>query len=115
MHLRAFTLGTLELCRQLGLTMFLDGEVPENARERSRQVAAYLFIQSGPLDEVLSAIDGGTFDRALRLFQFRLTPAALEAAIALIQKNLEGTGAMVVEIEAKPGAGGANEDTPPPN
>jgi len=116
LKLRPFTLGTMELCRQLNLSMFCDGEVPEDTNERVRQVAAYLFIQSEPLALVLAMVDSKDFDReCLRPFKFRLTPAVIDAAIDVIGKNLQGAGEMVVEVEQKPSMAGAKEETAPPN
>jgi len=116
LKLRPFTLGTLEICRRVGLSMFTAGQLPEDAGERARQVSAFLFIQSEPLDEMLAAVSSTErFNDALLRFQFRLTPAILDDGVALIEKNLQGTGEMVVEIEPKPQADGAREETPPPN
>ena len=111
LKLRPFTLGTLDLCRQLGLTMFVDGSVPTDSAERMRQVAAYLFIQSEPLDTVLKAVDDLGFEKThLRPFKFRLTPDVIGAAMALIEKNLSAAGAAVVDIEPR-----GKADDPPPN
>lgn len=114
MELRPFTLGTLELCQQLGLTLFSGGGVPEGAAERLRQVAAYLFIQSEPLEDVLHAVDSPDFDQVhLRPFKFRLTPGVVDAAWALIEENLSKAGAAVVEIAPRPGSD--KGESPPPN
>lgn len=114
MKLRPFTLGTLELCQQLGLTLFSGGAVPESVTERMRQVAAYLYIQSEPLEAVLKAVDSPDFDAVhLRPFKFRLTPGVVDAAWALIEENLSKAGAAVVEIA--PRAGSDKGEQPPPN
>jgi hypothetical protein len=116
LRLRPFTLGTMEICRQLGLTMFFDGVTPQDEVERVRQVAAYLFIQSEPLDKVLRAVDDEDFEKKhLRVFKFRLTPAVLDAAIEMIAKNLGAVGDMVVEVEPRPLPSGATPEDPPPN
>jgi hypothetical protein len=113
LKLRPFTLGTFDLCRQLGLTMFSEGTVPADAADRLRQVAAYLFIQSEPLEAVLRAVDDPLFELAhLRPFKFRLTPEVIPAAMALIEKNLTAAGRAVVDIEPRPGG---KADDPPPN
>ncbi len=113
LKLRPFTLGTLDLCRELGLTIFSEGKVPLDSVERMRQIAVYLFIQSEPLDAVLKAVEEPEFEKNhLRLFKFRLTPGAVEAAWSLIERNLSHAGAAVVDIEPRPGAKG---DDPPPN
>lgn len=114
LSLRPFSLGTLELCQQLGLTLFSGGGVPSDAAERMRQVAAYLFVQSEPLAEVLKAVDAPDFEQAyLRPFKFRLTPGVVERAWGLIEENLSRAGAAMVAIEPRPGRDSG--DAPPPN
>lgn len=113
LQLRPFTLGTLELCRQLGLTIFTEGAVPDDPMDRLEQTAAYLYLQSEPLESVLRAVDDPDFRKKhLRPFKFTLTPEALQDAWALIEGNLSRAGKAVVEIEPRPGAKG---DDPPPN
>ena len=58
-RLRPFSLGTLNLCRQLKLTLFTDAQADEQLteEERQRQIAAFAWMQSAPLKEVLAAYD----------------------------------------------------------
>lgn len=113
LRLRPFSLGTLDLCRQLGLTMFSEGKVPADAADRMHQVAAYLFVQSEPLEDVLRAADDPDFEKAyLRPFKFRLLPGTMEKAWSLIEDNLSRAGEASVDIEPKPGIKLAD---PPPN
>lgn len=63
LKLRPFSLGTLNLCRRLGLSLFTgaqDAEVCDE--EKQRQIVAFLFLQSRPMDEVLRAVRSTNFD-----------------------------------------------------
>ena len=62
LRLRPFSLGTLNVCRQLGLTLFLDGEADLDDAEKQRQIVAFAWAQSAPLPEVLGALREGTAD-----------------------------------------------------
>lgn len=56
LRLRPFSLGTLNVCRQLDLTLFLDGEAELGDEEKQRQIVAFAWVQSAPLTEVLAAL-----------------------------------------------------------
>lgn len=113
--LRPLTIGTMEVCRDRGLTLF-SGETV-NQQEQIRQTAAYLWVQSQPLESVLESVREGLppdewFKKYILPFMFRISPKALEAASVLIMDNVERVGLSVVEVEAKPGQ---NEENDPPN
>lgn len=115
MTLRPLTIGTMEVCRDRGLTLF-SGETV-SPQEQIRQTAAYLWIQSEPLESVLASIREGLapedwFKKYILPFMFRISPKALESASVLIMDNVERVGLSVVEVEAKPGH---DEETDPPN
>jgi hypothetical protein len=113
LKLRPFSLGTLNLCRRLGLTLFTGqagGDVSDE--EKQRQIVAFLFIQSRPLDEVLRAVRAERFDEDFLLpFSLTLPLSAIPEAVAEIGRIMDAAGAAAVEIERKPGAGA--EDAPP--
>lgn len=115
MTLRPLTIGTMEVCRDRGLTLF-SGETV-SPQEQIRQTAAYLWIQSEPLESVLASIREGLapedwFKKYILPFMFRISPKALESASVLIMDNVERVGLSVVEVVAKPGH---DEETDPPN
>jgi hypothetical protein len=116
--LRPITIGTMEVCRMVGLTMFT-GEAGEEQppAEQIRQTAGYLWIQSQPLADVLaSVLEGLTpaawFEKNVLPFMFEIEPKNLEAAAALIMAGIERVGGASVGVQTKPGANGDDE---PPN
>jgi hypothetical protein len=114
LKLRPFSLGTLNLCRRLKLTLFTgQPEAELSDDEKQRQIIAFLFLQSRPLDEVLRAVRSPDFDdEHLLPFSLTLPLSAIPEAVAEIQRIMDSAGAAVVEIEAKPGC---KSDSPPPN
>ena len=113
LHLRSFSLGTLNVCRQLNLTLFLDGEADLNDEEKQRQIVAFAWAQSAPLSEVLGALRTGTANDKIAEFEFRMDVAALPELITEIQRISELAAAAAVEVAPKPGRSG--EDDAPPN
>lgn len=102
--LRPFSLGTLNLCRQLGLTMFLDDSAELTDADKQRQIAAFAWAQSAPLREVISAVRKGTWQEAVDEFEFGLAVSDLPALLAEIQRIGELAGAASVEVAPKPGS-----------
>jgi hypothetical protein len=113
LHLRSFSLGTLNVCRQLDLTLFLDDEVDLSDEEKQRQIVAFAWVQSAPLSEVLSALRTGNAIERIAEFEFQLDVAALPELITEIQRISELAAAAAVEVAPKPGRSG--EDDAPPN
>lgn len=113
LKLRPFSLGTLNLCRRLGLTLFTgqqDDGVSDD--EKQRQIVAFLFLQSRPMDEVLRAVRSPDFDDDYLLpFSLTLPLSTIPDAVSEIQRIMDAAGAAVVEIERKPGA--QTDDAPP--
>src|SRR5210317_1477972 len=72
LHLRPFSLGTLNVCRQLDLTLFLDGEVELEDEEKQRQIVAFAWAQSAPLSEVLEALRTKTAPQKIAEFEFQM-------------------------------------------
>lgn len=112
LHLRPFSLGTLNVCRQLELTLFLDGEAELGDEEKQRQIVAFAWVQSAPLTEVLAALRNGTAHEKIAEFEFQLDVAALPELITEIQRISELAAAAAVEVAPKPGRSG-EEDAPP--
>ncbi len=112
LRLRSFSLGTLNVCRQLDLTLFLDGEADLNDEEKQRQIVAFAWAQSAPLSEVLGALRTGTANEKIAEFEFRMDVAALPELITEIQRISSLAAAAAVEVTPKPGRSG-EEDAPP--
>ena len=113
LRLRPFSLGTLNVCRQLELTLFLDGEAELGDEEKQRQIVAFAWVQSATLTEVLAALRTGTANERIAEFEFQLDVAALPELITEIQRISELAAAAAVEVAPKPGRSG--EDDAPPN
>ena len=113
LRLRPFSLGTLNVCRQLGLTLFLDGEVELSDEEKQRQIVAFAWAQSASLPEVLKALRSGETDERIAEFEFRMDVGDLPDLIREIQRISELAAAAAVEVAPKPGSSG--DDDAPPN
>jgi hypothetical protein len=112
LRMRPFSLGTLNVCRQLGLTLFLDGEADLDDAEKQRQIVAFAWAQAAPLSEVLSALRTNTANEKIAEFEFGMDVGDLPALIAEIRRVSELAAAAAVEVAPKPGASG-DEDAPP--
>lgn len=113
-RLRPFSLGTLNLCRQLKLTLFTDAQADEklSEEERQRQIAAFAWMQSEPLKEVLRAVRAGTWEDAVTEFEFNLSVDTIPTLVAEIGRIATLAAAAAVEVVPKPG-GGEDKDAPP--
>lgn len=113
-RLRPFSLGTLNLCRQLNLTLFTDPQADEtlSEAERQRQIAAFAWIQSASLKEVLAAVRTGIWEEAVTEFEFNLSVDTIPSLVAEISRIATLAAAAAVEVVPKPG-GGEDRDAPP--
>ncbi len=113
-RLRPFSLGTLNLCRQLQLTLFTDAQADEKLSddERQRQIAAFAWMQSAPLKDVLAAVRAGTWQDAVSEFEFSLSVDTIPTLVAEIGRIATLAAAAAVEVVPKPG-GGEDRDAPP--
>lgn len=113
-HLRPFSLGTLNLCRQLGLSIFTDPQAEEKLsdEDRQRQIAAFAWMQSAPLKDVLAAIRAGAWQEVVTEFEFSLSVDTIPALIAEISRIATLAAAAAVEVVPKPG-GDLDHDAPP--
>ena len=112
LRLRPFSLGTLNVCRQLGLTLFLDGEADLDDAEKQRQIVAFAWAQAAPLSEVLAALRTNTAGEKIAEFEFGMDVGDLPALISEIRRVSELAAAAAVEVAPKPGSSG-DEDAPP--
>lgn len=113
-RLRPFSLGTLNLCRQLKLTLFTDAQADETLSDevRQRQIAVFAWMQSAPLKEVLRAVRAGTWEDAVTEFEFNLSVDTIPTLVAEIGRIATLAAAAAVEVVPKPG-GGEDKDAPP--
>jgi len=116
--LRPFTLGSVTLCKKLGLSQFT-GEKTEEAPdqvEQLRQVAGFLFIHCEPVEKVLRAVRDkqGLEDELLR-YQLQIPLSIVPQVMAEIQRVGDMTGAASVEIVEKPARADGSQESPPGN
>jgi hypothetical protein len=110
--LRPFSLGTLNLCRQLNLTLFLNGETDLNDQEKQRQLVAFAWIQAAPMPEVLKAIRTGNAADKVAEFEFSLGIDTIPMLLKEVSRVSQLASAAAVEVIPKPGSK-ADEDAPP--
>ena len=113
-RLRPFSLGTLNLCRQLKLTLFTEpkGETELSDEARQFQLTVFAWMQSAPLKDVLAAVRAGTWKDAVAEFEFSLSVDTLPTLIAEISRIATLAAAAAVEVVPKPGAQD-DKDAPP--
>ena len=112
LQLRPFSLGTLNLCRQLKLSLFLDEDAELSDEEKQRQLVAFAWAQSAPLKDVLAAIRTGTTDDHITEFEFTLSIDLLPGLLGEIDRISRLAAAAAVDVVPKPGDKG-EEDAPP--
>lgn len=114
--LRPFTVGSLPLCKKLGLTQFIGGsdDAPLDQVEQVRQVAGFLWIHCEPVEKILRIIrDPQALEDELLRYQLTIPITLLPEVLAEIQRSSDLAAAAAVDIVAKPG--GAPQDSPPGN
>lgn len=109
--LRPFTIGTLSICRQLNLSMFLGDKVAETDMDFQRQIMAFAWAQSAPLGEVLRCIRTGKWLEAVEEFEFTVEPGQIHELVQEINRISQSVKAAAVEVEEKPSTG--TENAPP--
>jgi len=116
-ELRPFTFGSFTLCRKLNLTLFTkDGATEElDEDETMRQLAAFFWIQSQPVKDVLDAVRAGTAELSIEDFQFEIPVHALPAIMRRVTALSQLAAAAAVEIEDKPTTAGSEGDEAPKN
>jgi hypothetical protein len=116
--LRPFTLGSVTLCKKLGLSQFTGekSDEPMDQVEQLRQVAGFLFIHCEPVEKVLRAVRDkqGLEDELLR-YQLQIPLSIVPQVMEEIQRVGDMTGAASVEIVEKPARAGGSQESPPGN
>ena len=114
LKLRPFSLGSLSICRRTKLTMITgDAKLDElDDEEKQRQIIAFLYIQSQPVQTVLKAIQSPNFyDEYVLPFSMELPLNIIPEAVQEIQRVMAEAGAAYVDVQSKPGD--KPEDAPP--
>ncbi|MCB1210032.1 MAG: hypothetical protein KDK97_11925 [Verrucomicrobiales bacterium] len=113
LRLRSLSFGTINLCRQLNLSLFLDEQVELPEEEKQRQLVAFAWVQSAPLSEVLEAVRTGKVQERLDAFAFSLSIGMLPALMAEVSRISRLAAAAAVEVMPKPGD--RDDEGAPPN
>lgn len=112
-ELRPITLGTLNLCRRLGLSLVLqpEREYEFSEAERQRQALLFVWLHSAPLNDVLAAVRDGSWQTAFSAFTETDSQIVLPFVLAEIRRVSQLVEAALVEVLPKPGRG-ADDDVP---
>jgi hypothetical protein len=116
--LRPFTLGSVTLCKKLGLSQFTGEktDAPMDQVEQLRQVSGFLFIHCEPVERVLRAVrDQSKLEEELLRYQLQIPLSIVPEVMDEIQRVGDMTAAASVEIVEKPARAGANQESPPGN
>jgi hypothetical protein len=111
-ELRPMSIGVLNQCRKMGLSMFVgtsDEEVDDD--EKLFQMCACLWLLSQPIPQVLAAVREDRWRAEVELFQFSVELSALPGLVREITRISQQANAATVEVAPKPG--GAEKDQPP--
>jgi hypothetical protein len=114
--LRPFTVGSLTLCRKMGLSLFLgkEGEaqgVKLEGDDRARQALAFAWAHSAPLREVVRAVREGTWSEEVDLFEFSISIESIPKILAEIRRLSEVSGEAAVDVAKR---GGTSSGEKPP-
>lgn len=101
---RPFTFGSKALCEQLELSIFISGTTPDDPEEIDRQMIAFTWIHSAPLNDVLRAVREKRAKEAAWEFGFRIPMSALGDIVAEINRVSKQAAQNAVDVEQKPGA-----------
>jgi len=113
--LRPFTLGTMQACRALELSLFTDSEKSESIsdEEKQFQVCALAWMQSEDLAVVKKAIRDGSARDRISDFMWDVPIDGVQKFADEIQRISKMAGDRAVEVVPRPG--GKSEDGQPPN
>ena len=115
--LRPFTVGSIPLCKRLGLTQFTGDKLdsPMDQVEQLRQVSGFLWAHCEPVEKILRTIrDAAALEDELLRYQLTIPLSVLPAVMEEIQRVSDMTAAAQVEIIDKPSSS-ASQDSPPGN
>lgn len=120
LKMRPFSLGTLNLCRTLGLTMFTasDKDAVEalDDSQKQRQMATFAWMQSAPLPEVLLIVremrnnpGSKVLEEKVEEFEMTVPVHLLPQLVKEVKRISELAASAAVEVQPKPGDKDANE------
>lgn len=122
LKLRKFSLASVNLCKRMGITLVMDSRVlkgdeeagiqPLGEQELQRQLVSFIWAHHAPVDEVIDALEDGTWKRKVSRFEFDLPLDAMPEMMAQLVRVAQRAEAAAVEVVKKPGAT-EDKDAPP--
>ena len=111
-NVRSFSYGSLQLAYLLNLSLFTGATQAEvTEREIQRQISTFVWMQSAPQDEVISAVTNGTAETEVLKFSLNVDLADLPDLLAEVNKIGDQISANEVRVESKYKS--AEEEVPP--
>lgn len=110
MKLRSFSYGSLQIAYLLGLTMFTGDDSDLSEIERQRQIATFVWMQSAPLDDVVSAVAANTAGQAVLRYSLSIDFSTFPEMLEEINRIGSQVAANAVRVESKYKS---EEETPP--
>jgi len=118
LQMRPFSIGTLNLCKKMKLSMFVSDEDKKEEGELSEddsleQLTAFAWMQSQPLKDVLAAVRENRWREAVEVFSFSLSAETIGSLTSEITRISGQSNAAAVEVVKKPGEASDEKDAPP--
>lgn len=117
LQMRPFSIGTLNLCKKMKLSMFVSEDKKEEVElsedESLEQLTAFAWMQSQPLKDVLAAVRENRWREAVEVFSFSLSAETISALTSEITRISAQSNAAAVEVVKKPGEASDEKDAPP--
>jgi hypothetical protein len=109
--LRPFSYGSMQLAYLFKLSLFTgEGETEPSEAEKQRQIVTFAWMQSAPLDEVVSAVHDGSAENRVLRFSLGITFDTIPELMAEINRIGEMVSASNVRVESKHPSG--EDDAP---
>lgn len=113
--LRPYTVGSFNMCAALGLSIFTGEKDADKLKKEDQiwQMAAYLWIHTGDIDDRLEAVETGKATRQIKRLMFDMPMDSIEQIMAKIVSSNEKVASAQFDVQDKPGE--QSKETPPPN
>ena len=110
-RLRPFTFGTAKLAKKMGLTMFTGEDDDLSEEEMLDQLAAFVWMQSQPVDEVVDAVRSGQHEYFIDIFAMDLPISSAADFMEEINSVHGMVAEAAVDVESQPSD--TDKDAPP--
>lgn len=100
-NLRAYAFGSNTIARKIGLTMFVDEDAVITEDEAMTQLMGFFWMQSTEIDDVLDAVDDGTFQRKIDRFAMTVPIHHIDEMMKEVERVSKLAASAAVKIEAQ--------------